>query len=61
MARAETTDIPILALHSVPALSLVMLEVRKVFYDVAGWWASLAVAGLAVLLFVHVLGPITIL
>ena len=53
MAYAETTDIPTLALCGVSVVSLVMLEVRKSFYDVAGWWPSLAVAGFAALLFVH--------
>jgi hypothetical protein len=53
MAYSETTNITFLALYSMSLVSLVMLELHTLFYDVAGWWPSLAVATLAASLFVY--------
>jgi hypothetical protein len=53
MAYAETTNILMLAVCGVAVVSLFMLECRTLFYDVAGWWPSLAVAGLAAMSFAH--------
>jgi hypothetical protein len=53
MAYTETTDVPTLVLGIVSVVSLIMLECRELYYDVAGWWPSLAVAGVAVMLLAY--------